>query len=53
MLEHKVLSYKSIYEKTNIIDNLRDIFKLNIDTEIVTYKKIINKLQLIQSILFW
>ena len=40
MIEHKGLGYEPIYERTNLTDNLHDIFNFNTDTEIVTYKKI-------------
>ena len=46
MLEHKGLGFEPEYERTNITDDLHEIFKFNTDLEIVTYKnikKILNK----------
>jgi len=40
MLEQKGLGYEPIYERTNLTDDLHEIFKLNTDLEIVSYKKI-------------
>ena len=39
MLEQKGLGYEPIYERTNLTDELHEIFKLNTDLEIVSYKK--------------
>ena len=38
MLEQKGLGFEPEYERTNITDDLHDIFKFNTDLEIVTYK---------------
>ena len=39
MLEQKGLGFEPEYERTNITDELHDIFNFNTDLEIVTYKK--------------
>lgn len=39
VIEHKGLGFEPIYERTNITDELHDIFKFNTDLEIVSYKK--------------
>src|SRR5574344_890940 len=38
MLEHKGLGYEPIYERTNLTDNLHEIFGFRTDYEINTYK---------------
>ncbi len=40
MLEQKGLGFEPEYERTNITDELHDIFNFNTDLEIVSYKKI-------------
>ncbi len=40
MLEHKGLGYEPIYERTNLTDDLHEVFNFYTDTEITTYKKI-------------
>lgn len=40
MLEQKGLGYEPEYERTNITDDLHELFKFNTDYEIVSYKKI-------------
>ena len=40
MIEHKGLGYEPIYERTQITDDLHEIFSFNTDFEIVSYKKI-------------
>ena len=39
MLEQKGLGFEPEYERTDITDNLHDLFKFNTDLEIVNYKK--------------
>ena len=39
MLEHKGLGFEPIYERTNLTDELHDIFKFNTDYEVISYKK--------------
>jgi len=39
MFEQKGLGFEPIYERTNITDDLHDLFKFNTDLEIVSYKK--------------
>ena len=39
MLEQKGLGFEPEYERTNITDDLHDLFKFNTDLEIVSYKK--------------
>ena len=39
MLEQKGLGFEPEYERTDITDNLHDLFKFNTDLEIVSYKK--------------
>ena len=39
MIEHKGLGFEPIYERTNLTDELHDIFKFNTDYEIISYKK--------------
>ena len=39
MLEQKGLGFEPIYERTNLTDELHEIFKFNTDLEIVSYKK--------------
>ena len=39
MIEHKGLGFEPVYERTNLTDELHDIFKFNTDYEIVSYKK--------------
>ena len=38
MFEQKGLGFEPIYERTNITDDLHDLFKFNTDLEIVSYK---------------
>ena len=40
MLEQKGLGFEPIYERTNITDDLHEVFKFNTDLEIISYKKI-------------
>ena len=40
MIEHKGLGFEPVYERTNLTDELHDIFKFNTDYEIISYKKI-------------
>jgi len=40
MLEQKGLGFEPIYERTNLTDDLHEIFNFNTDLEIVSYKKI-------------
>jgi len=40
MIEQKGLGFEPIYERTNLTDDLHDLFKFNTDLEIVSYKKI-------------
>lgn len=39
MVEQKGIGFEPIYERTNITDELHDLFKFNTDLEIVSYKK--------------
>ena len=39
MIEQKGIGFEPIYERTNITDDLHDLFKFNTDLEIVSYKK--------------
>ena len=39
MLEQKGLGFEPIYERTNITDNLHDLFNFNTDMELINYKK--------------
>ena len=39
MLEQKGLGFEPIYERTNLTDDLHEIFDFNTDLEIVSYKK--------------
>lgn len=39
MLEQKGLGFEPEYERTNITDDLHELFKINTDLEIVSYKK--------------
>ena len=39
MIEHKGLGFEPIYERTNLTDELHDIFKFNTDYEVISYKK--------------
>ena len=39
MLEHKGCGYEPEYERTNITDELHELFKFNTDYEIISYKK--------------
>ena len=39
MIEQKGLGFEPIYERTNLTDDLHEIFKFNTDLEIVSYKK--------------
>ena len=39
VIEQKGLGFEPIYERTNLTDDLHDIFKFNTDFEIVSYKK--------------
>jgi len=40
MLEQKGLGFEPIYERSNLTDDLHDLFKYNTDFEIISYKKI-------------
>lgn len=40
MVEHKGCGFEPIYERTEITDDLHEIFNFNTDYEMVTYKKI-------------
>lgn len=40
MIEHKGLGYEPIYERTDLTDDLHEVFSFNTDFEIVSYKKI-------------
>lgn len=40
MIEHKGIGYEPIYERTQITDDLHEIFSFNTDYEIISYKKI-------------
>ena len=39
MLEQKGLGFEPIYERTNITDELHDLFNFNTDLELINYKK--------------
>ena len=39
MIEQKGIGFEPIYERTNITDDLHDLFKFNTDLEIISYKK--------------
>ena len=39
MLEQKGLGFEPEYERTNLTDDLHDLFKFNTDFEIISYKK--------------
>lgn len=39
MVEQKGIGFEPIYERTNITDDLHDLFKFNTDFEIISYKK--------------
>ena len=39
MLEQKGLGFEPIYERTQLTDDLHDLFKFNTDFEIISYKK--------------
>lgn len=39
MIEQKGLGFEPIYERTNITDDLHDLFRFNTDLEIISYKK--------------
>lgn len=39
MIEQKGIGFEPIYERTNITDDLHDLFRFNTDLEIVSYKK--------------
>ena len=39
MIEQKGLGFEPIYERTNLTDDLHDVFRFNTDLEIVSYKK--------------
>ena len=39
MLEQKGLGFEPIYERTNITDDLHDLFNFNTDMELINYKK--------------
>ena len=49
VLEQKGLGYEPEYERTQLTDDLHDIFKFNTDLEILSYKKIKKIFQHIQS----
>ena len=40
MIEHKGIGYEPIYERTQLTDNLHEIFNLRTDFQILSYKKI-------------
>ena len=40
VLEQKGLGYEPEYERTQLTDDLHDIFQFNTDLEILSYKKI-------------
>ena len=40
MIEHKGFGYEPVYERTNITDDLHEIFNFRTDLEILSYKKI-------------
>ena len=40
VLEQKGLGYEPEYERTQITDDLHDLFRFNTDYEIISYKKI-------------
>ena len=40
MIEHKGIGFEPIYERTQITDDLHEVFLFNTDFEIVSYKKI-------------
>ena len=40
MIEHKGIGYEPIYERTQLTDDLHEIFSFNTDFEIISYKKI-------------
>ena len=42
MIEHKGLGFEPVYKRTNLTDELHDIFKFNTNYEIISYKKIFN-----------
>ncbi len=39
VIEQKGCGYQPIYERTELTDELHDLFKFNTDYEIVSYKK--------------
>ena len=39
VLEQKGLGFEPEYERTQLTDDLHDVFKFNTDMEIITYKK--------------
>ncbi len=49
VLEQKGLGYEPEYERTQLTDDLHDIFKFNTDLEILSYKKIKKIFEHIQS----
>lgn len=40
VLEHKGLGFEPLYERTDLTDELHELFKFNTDYEIISYKKI-------------
>ena len=40
MIEHKGIGFEPIYERTQITDDLHEVFLFNTDFKIVSYKKI-------------
>ena len=45
MIEHKGIGYEPIYERTQLTDNLHEVFNLRTDFQILSYKKIKKILQ--------
>lgn len=50
MLEHKGFGFEPIYERTQITDDLHELFDFNTDYEMVSYKKMKKIFQSIQKI---
>ena len=46
MIEQKGIGFEPIYERTNITDDLHELFNFNTDLEIVSYKKMKNILNI-------
>jgi len=49
MLEQKGLGFEPIYERTNITDELHDLFNFNTDLELINYKKMKKILNIIKE----